>query len=582
MDKNNPNKGLKCPTTEDQTQETLWQNRNSSKKRILIVIMLLFCIQAITMAETEQSLRKYFADNILNLDPIEGIYDVERDIEWDVNIKDGYFTKTFKNQKLDPQNDTWYIKESYKGSGMFYVFSKDDDAKMSKVDTYITSIGETGCYNLLVLNSKSRFIMTNMYVFKVTLTLNTQDLPPQKTWWEDGSQKGLKVERGTYYYSAIKSYPTASMYQEAIAKAAAKEREQAKAKEEAEKVSNWSGTGFALNSGHVVTNYHVIDGAKNIVVKGVKGDFTTAYHADVVASDKTNDLAILKINDSEFKGFGAVPYRIRSSMVDVGAYVWTLGYPMTAVMGDEIKYTDGKINSKSGIQGDLSVYQISIPIQPGNSGSPVFDKSGYVVGIASSGLNREVFNSENVNYAIKSSYLRMLIESTLSSNIFPNGTALQGISNTEQIKIAKNFVYMIQCTNRASTPMPKPQGVSNTQEDDYKVVFYPSVHRTTTGSFNIAIKKITFEKEYTAIEMWCRNFEWCNISPHTYIRVNGLRYNMTKAEGIKIAPEKTYPPDGGKLNFILYFPAIPNNATEMDLVEEGSTWAWYGIDISGK
>lgn len=365
-------------------------------------------------------------------------------------------------------------------------------------------------------------------------------------------------------------------------------REQAERKRQAEEAkkqqepTNWSGTGFALNSGHVVTNYHVIDGAKDIVVKGVKGDFTTAYHADVVASDKTNDLAILKINDSAFKGFGAVPYRIRSSMVDVGAYVWTLGYPMTAVMGDEIKYTDGKINSKSGIQGNLSVYQISIPIQPGNSGSPVFDRSGYVVGIASSGLNREVFNSENVNYAIKSSYLRMLVESTLSSNIFPNGTALQGISNTEQIKIAKNFVYMIQCTNRANAPMPKPQETSSTQKDDYRVVIYPSVHRTTTGSYNIAIKKITFEKEYTAIEMWCRNFEWCNISPHTYIKVNGLRYNMTYTKGIKIAPEKTYPPDGGKLDFILYFPVIPNNATEMDLIEEGSTWAWYGIDISGK
>lgn len=367
-------------------------------------------------------------------------------------------------------------------------------------------------------------------------------------------------------------------------------REQAERKRQAEEAkkqqepTNWSGTGFALNSGHVVTNYHVIDGAKDIVVKGVKGDFTTAYHADVVASDKTNDLAILKVNDSAFKGFGTVPYRIRSSMVDVGTYVWTLGYPMTAVMGDEIKYTDGKINSKSGIQGDLSVYQMSIPIQPGNSGSPVFDKSGYVVGIASSGLNREVFNSENVNYAIKSNYLRMLVESTLSSNIFPNGTALQGISNTEQIKLAKNFVYMIQCTNRASAPMPKPQNVSSTQEDDYRVVFYPSVHRTAlAGSYNTAIKKITFEKGYTAIDMWCNNVEWCNISPHTYIKVNGLQYNMTYAKGIKIVPEKTYLSYGEKLYFTLYFPAIPNNATEMDLIEPGdSNWKWYGIDISGR
>ena len=72
---------------------------------------------------------------------------------------------------------------------------------------------------------------------------------------------------------------------------------------------------------------------------------------------------------------------------------------MADVMGNELKFTDGKISSKSGIQGDARVYQISVPIQPGNSGGPLFDMRGNVVGITSSGLNRDYFKSENVNYA---------------------------------------------------------------------------------------------------------------------------------------------------------------------------------------
>lgn len=382
----------------------------------------------------------------------------------------------------------------------------------------------------------------------------------------------------------------------------ARETERKRVAEEAkkqQKPTNWSGTGFALNSGYLVTNYHVIDGAKDIVVKGVKGNFNTAYHADVVASDRTNDLAILKINDSAFKGFGAVPYRIRSSMVDVGSYVWTLGYPITAVMGDEIKYTDGKINSKSGIQGDLSVYQMSIPIQPGNSGSPVFDKSGYVVGIASSGLNREAFNSENVNYAIKSNYLRMLVESTLSSNIFPNGTALQGISNTEQIKLAKNFVYLIQCSNRANGSQSAistndfPTSDNSSMASNCRTILRPSVsaHFSTASGHDTKIEKIVIAKNYTAVTITTINsydegyYRWCSISPNTYISVDVSHYyTMTKAEGIAITPEKTYFSKKDEiLYFTLYFPAIPNDATKIDLVEPGdSDWKWYGIDISGK
>ena len=210
--------------------------------------------------------------------------------------------------------------------------------------------------------------------------------------------------------------------------------------------ASWSGTGFALNQGYIVTNYHVIENANIIKVKGIKGDFNTEYNAKVVTTDKVNDIAIIKIVDERFTNFGTIPYKIKKSMSEVGENVWALGYPMTAVMGEEVKFTDGKISSRTGVQGDLSMYQISVPIQPGNSGGPLFDNYGYVVGITSAGLNREEFNSENVNYAIKTSYLYNLLESTLTTSILPQGTAMQGQPLTEKIKLAKKFVYMILCS----------------------------------------------------------------------------------------------------------------------------------------
>ena len=208
----------------------------------------------------------------------------------------------------------------------------------------------------------------------------------------------------------------------------------------------WQGTGFALNNGYVATNYHVANNAKTILIYQYKNDGTRQeYNAKLVASDKVNDVAILKIDDSNFKGFGTIPYAIKSGVCEVGESVWALGFPMADIMGEEVKFTDGKISARSGVDGMTSVYQISVPIQHGNSGGPLFDTKGNIVGITSSGLNRDL-QTENVNYAIKSSYLRLLIEDTLPMSIIPQGTAMQGQSLTTQIKLAKRYVFYIECS----------------------------------------------------------------------------------------------------------------------------------------
>ena len=205
-------------------------------------------------------------------------------------------------------------------------------------------------------------------------------------------------------------------------------------------VQCWTGTGFALNSNYVVTNYHVVENAKTITLTGVNGNFTNKYPATVTATDKNNDLAILKLSGNV--SITSIPYSVKTATSDVGEEVFVLGYPLTATMGDEIKLTTGVISSKSGFQGDVSLYQISAPIQPGNSGGPLFDSKGNVIGIVSA----KHAGAENVGYAIKASYLRNLVESATSSNILPQTNRVTSPNLSGKVKTVKNYVYYITCS----------------------------------------------------------------------------------------------------------------------------------------
>ena len=339
----------------------------------------------------------------------------------------------------------------------------------------------------------------------------------------------------------------------------------------------WSGTGFALNNGYIATNYHVVENAKSIKVKGVRGSFNTEYNAIVISTDKFNDLAIIKINDSRFNGFGTIPYRVKTSTSEVGEDVFVLGYPLTTTMGDEIKLTTGVISSKTGFQGDVSLYQISAPIQPGNSGGPLFDGNGNLIGI----VNAKHRGAENVSYAIKASYLNNLVESASSISLLPTNNSVSGMSLSNKVKSLKNFVFMITCSNSSTGT----SAYSGNLGSSANTVNYPSVRSTTAE--RARIKSVKLASDYTAVEIISNNqsgssyYQWCNINRNTYIMVNGTRYTMTKAEGIKIAPDKTYFSYAGQdITFTLYFPPIPTSATSMDFIESAdSEWKFYGIKI---
>lgn len=204
--------------------------------------------------------------------------------------------------------------------------------------------------------------------------------------------------------------------------------------------SVWTGTGWSILGNYVVTNYHVVDGAKTIIIKGVNGNFFNKVSAEVVATDKINDLAILKLKNVSVTN---VPYSVVTRQAEVGDDVFILGYPMTDTMGEEVKLTTGVISARSGFEGNVANYQISAPIQPGNSGGPMFNSKGQVVGIAVAKHSQ----AELASYAIKTSYLQNLIESSIGRSLLPSNNTISTMSLSGQVKAVKNFVYLIMCSD---------------------------------------------------------------------------------------------------------------------------------------
>lgn len=168
-----------------------------------------------------------------------------------------------------------------------------------------------------------------------------------------------------------------------------------------------SGTGFLISAdGLIVTNHHVIDGANTIEV--YQGN--TIYRASIVAQDAANDVAILK---TEMKGRPLSLASARASMR--GDEVLTLGYPLSTLAGESQKATFGRINATVGLRDDARYLQIDVPIQPGNSGGPLLNRRGEVIGIVSASLDdgdtfaRTGAVPQVVNYAVKSDYISVLI-----------------------------------------------------------------------------------------------------------------------------------------------------------------------------
>jgi S1-C subfamily serine protease len=166
-----------------------------------------------------------------------------------------------------------------------------------------------------------------------------------------------------------------------------------------------SGTGFFVTrQGHIVTNAHVVNGCASVTTARV-GETPTA--ATVVGLDKQNDLAVLRSATS-----APAVAALRGRPVRPGEAAIVFGFPFAGSLSSGGVLTTGAINALSGLKDDTRYYQISAPIQPGNSGGPLLDNTGAVAGVVTSGLVSERGSGpQNVNFALKADVVRTFLGS---------------------------------------------------------------------------------------------------------------------------------------------------------------------------
>jgi S1-C subfamily serine protease len=226
-----------------------------------------------------------------------------------------------------------------------------------------------------------------------------------------------------------------------------------------------TGTGFLFSSSdYVITSYHVVHGAKSIRVRLINGK---RIDATVALKDTNNDIAVLKLSQSPTSRQNIIVLG-DSSSVKTGDRVFTYGFPLVDLLGDaEPRYSEGFINSLSGISNDPRLFQVSIPIQPGNSGGPVFNEKGELIGIATSSIDsvqtQKVFGSspQNVNFAIKSSYIKSLLPNLPDTFIRDKGIVVVPVEEVGFKERVKNDIVLVE-----AVPEFKPTVVKRDYEDE--------------------------------------------------------------------------------------------------------------------
>lgn len=200
--------------------------------------------------------------------------------------------------------------------------------------------------------------------------------------------------------------------------------------------AQYTGTGFALtNDGYLVTNYHVTEGADSLYIQNENGDYYKAY---TVTYDIKSDIAILKVEQKNFRfGKADLPYTIAPVKKGLGAEVFTVGFPQ-----DDMVYAEGYISARNGYAGDSLQYELGIPANPGQSGSPVMDANGNVVAIIT-GKQNEI---EGVTYAVSSKSLHQLLHNLpKEANLkLPKANRLARLSREQQVEKLEQYTFSVK------------------------------------------------------------------------------------------------------------------------------------------
>lgn len=200
--------------------------------------------------------------------------------------------------------------------------------------------------------------------------------------------------------------------------------------------NKYSGTGFALsNDGYIVTNYHVTKDADSVYIQTRDGNYYKAY---TVSYDESADIAILKVENKKFRfsKTGNLPYTFSTAKSGLGERIFTLGYPQ-----DEIVYSEGYISSKNGYQGDSMQYRLELPAEPGQSGAPIIDASGSIIGIVTGKESKSL----GTTYAVSTKPMLRLLQNIPQSNkvSLPKANKLTRLNRSQQIEKIQDFTCVV-------------------------------------------------------------------------------------------------------------------------------------------
>jgi S1-C subfamily serine protease len=197
------------------------------------------------------------------------------------------------------------------------------------------------------------------------------------------------------------------------------------------------GTGFLISEkGLMITNAHVVKNSSNIKVLNNKGD---QFNAFIVRLDIPRDVAVIKIDDDHFKS-SALPYGISKTTSDIAEPIFTLGFPR-----DEIVYGEGYLSAPTGFNGDSLSCQITVAANPGNSGGPIFNHNGEVIGI----LSAKETQTEGAVFAVQSKYIYRVMDELKKNPLYKNvklstKTSLAGLNKVQQVKKIRDYVFMVK------------------------------------------------------------------------------------------------------------------------------------------
>jgi S1-C subfamily serine protease len=202
-----------------------------------------------------------------------------------------------------------------------------------------------------------------------------------------------------------------------------------------------SGTAFAISSdGYLATSYHLVQDNDSVFVLNAT-DSSLRFHAAVVATNPEQDVAILKISDSSFASLKNIPYTFNFDYnFELGNYVYSLGFSKNSIV-----FGEGSISSFTGFNEDTNTIQMSIPTNPGNSGSPVFNQYGEIVGIVCA----KNYEKEGSSFAVKASMLKEMVDSLQKndSKVFSTKTTKNSIKylpKNKQVNKIIPYIFRIE------------------------------------------------------------------------------------------------------------------------------------------